>query len=154
MKTSTIIFPIQGENVILAPKKRGFGKGFLNGYGGKKEETDITVEDAAVREFLDESSASCVRGALELVAVIDFYEGEKHIFETHVYFSYLWDGELRETEEMGTPELYPISGVPYDRMWDADKVWLKMAFNGERFRAKSVYNEGMTKQVSFESSPI
>ena len=35
MAIATIIFLVDGENVYLSEKKRGFGVGYLNGYGGK-----------------------------------------------------------------------------------------------------------------------
>jgi hypothetical protein len=49
MKISTIVFPVKEDHIFLANKKRGFGAGFLNGYGGKKQPEDATIEDVAAR---------------------------------------------------------------------------------------------------------
>jgi hypothetical protein len=35
MKIATICFLMKGDTVALSMKKKSFGKGFLNGYGGK-----------------------------------------------------------------------------------------------------------------------
>jgi len=37
MKQTTIIFPIYDDQVLLGMKKRGFGEGKWNGFGGKLE---------------------------------------------------------------------------------------------------------------------
>lgn len=44
-----------GDQVLLAMKKKGFGEGWWNGYGGKVEAGE-TVEAAMVRELREESS--------------------------------------------------------------------------------------------------
>lgn len=76
MKLTTIIFPIQDNYIFLANKKRGFGAGYLNGYGGKKQPDDLTIEDTAVRELQEEAGVRALTQDLEKVAVIEFYEGE------------------------------------------------------------------------------
>ncbi len=43
-----------GDNILLAEKKRGFGVGYWNGYGGKLEDGE-TIEQALVREVKEES---------------------------------------------------------------------------------------------------
>lgn len=39
----------QGGRVLLGEKKRGFGEGYFNGFGGKVEAGE-TVQQAAIRE--------------------------------------------------------------------------------------------------------
>jgi 8-oxo-dGTP diphosphatase len=152
MKISTICYPVIAQSVYLANKKRGFGAGFLNGYGGKKQASDPSIEAAAIREMKEEGGVTALR--LERVAVIDFFEGEIQIFECHVFFCTEWRGAFRESEEMALPEAYPRDAMPYDLMWDADRVWLPLIFHGEKIRARSYYNEGMTKQERFEYEPL
>lgn len=154
MKISTICFPIKDNRVFLSNKKRGFGVGYLNGYGGKKQPEDATIEDTAVREMKEEACVIVAQENLEKVAVIDFFEGDVHIFECHVFFCRDWEGELQETEEMTAPEPYDVNNPPYDRMWDADRTWLPLVFSGRKIRAKSCYDEGMNRQKSFEHEPL
>jgi 8-oxo-dGTP pyrophosphatase MutT (NUDIX family) len=148
MKISTIVFLVQNNQIFLADKKRGFGAGFLNGYGGKQQPEDTTIEDTAARELKEE--AGVIAQELEKVAVIEFYEQETLIFECHVFFCRSWNGELEESEEMALPQGYDITNVPYDRMWDADRVWLPLICSGQKIKAVSVYNKGMSKQESFK----
>jgi 8-oxo-dGTP pyrophosphatase MutT (NUDIX family) len=148
MKISTIVFPVQDNQIFLANKKRGFGAGFLNGYGGKKQPEDKTVDDTAVRELREEAGIEAKE--LEKVAVIEFFEEESPVFECHIFFCRSWTGEFKETEEMAFPQAYDISNVPYDKMWDADRVWLPLVCAGQKIKAVSIYNKGMTKQESFK----
>ena len=154
MKISTICFPIKGDGgrrrVILATKKHKVGIGLLNGYGGKLDPTDQSIEDSAAREITEESTVLVDKRDLEKVAIVSFYEESKHLFECHVYFLHQWQGEFRETEEMGAPEEFLLEEVPYDRMMAADKSWLPLVFCGKKIKAVSVYNKGVTEEKSFE----
>ena len=59
-KDYTLVFCIRhnletnNKEVMLGMKKRGFGQGKYNGFGGKLEPNE-TVEEAAVRELEEES---------------------------------------------------------------------------------------------------
>ncbi|MCX6812934.1 MAG: NUDIX domain-containing protein [Candidatus Azambacteria bacterium] len=154
MKISTICFLVQDNQIFLSNKKIGFGVGYLNGYGGKKRPEDATIEDAAIREMKEESGIVATPEDLEKVAVIDFFEGNVQIFECHVFFCHKWKGKFCETKEMAMPRPYDISNLPYDQMWDADKVWLPLVCSGKKIRAKSYYNEGMNRQEKFEYEPL
>src|SRR5690349_5058184 len=85
-----------GENLLLAMKKRGFGIGNWNGYGGKLLPNE-TIEDALVREVEEESTVKLLkyekRGEIQFI----FPEMIHHV---HVYEGLQWDGEPQETEEM------------------------------------------------------
>lgn len=48
MKLSTLCFCLHGDQVLLAMKKRGFGAGKWNGYGGKAAEKEAP-RTAAIR---------------------------------------------------------------------------------------------------------
>lgn len=154
MKISTICFPIQDGKIFLSNKKCGFGVGYLNGYGGKKEETDLTIEDAAIRELKEESGVTVMVDGLEKVAEIDFFEEDNQIFECHIYFCHEWEGDFIETEEMAKPELYELDNLPYDNMWHSDKTWLPLVCSGQRIKAKSFYDRGMKYQVKFEHKKL
>ena len=47
-KVVTLLFVLRPGHVLLGMKKRGFGEGRWNGFGGKVEE-DETIEEAAIR---------------------------------------------------------------------------------------------------------
>ena len=48
IKTLTLVLVRQGQNVLLGMKKRGFGVGRWNGFGGKVEKQE-TILDSAKR---------------------------------------------------------------------------------------------------------
>ena len=154
MKISTIVFPVKDNKIFLANKKRGFGTGFLNGYGGKQQPEDSTIEHTAVREMEEEGGIVASLEDLEKVAVINFFEEDNEIFECHIFFCHNWRGEFQETEEMSAPQAFDILNPPYDKMWDADRVWLPLVCSGQKIRAISRYNKGMSKQESFDYKPL
>ncbi|MEK7542802.1 MAG: NUDIX domain-containing protein, partial [Patescibacteria group bacterium] len=116
MKITTISFLKSGDSVYLSDKKRGFGTGYLNGYGGKMMEGE-SVDGAAIRELREEAGLIASSENLQKVAVIDFFDGDEHIFECHVFFVSKWEGELKESEEMAYPQLYMCANLPYEKMW-------------------------------------
>ena len=99
LRQTTLCFLINNDEILLAMKKRGFGKDRWNGVGGKLK-LGKGMEQAAIREAKEEICATLKE--IEVRAVLDFY------FPLHpdwsqrviVYFSENWDGEPMETEEM------------------------------------------------------
>ena len=53
MLHTTLIILKKDDEILLGLKKRGFGKGRLNGVGGKLEPGE-TIEEAAIRETEEE----------------------------------------------------------------------------------------------------
>ena len=53
-KVLTLLMVVRDGSVLLGEKKRGFGEGFYNGFGGKVEEGE-TVEEATLRELEEEA---------------------------------------------------------------------------------------------------
>ena len=49
-KLLTLLFVLKPGKVLLGYKKRGFGEGRWNGFGGKVQR-DETIEEAAVRYY-------------------------------------------------------------------------------------------------------
>lgn len=153
MKITTICFFFQDNGVYLSEKKRGFGKGYLTGYGGKASEGE-TVEDSAIREIKEEAGTIIHRNDLDRVAIIDFFEADEYLFECHVFFIKRWDGDFQESEEMAFPDIYKLSEIPYDRMWKSDIHWMPLIFSGKRIRAVARYKKGMQDTDSFEYYPL
>lgn len=68
----TNCFIVDSGKVLLGLKKRGFGKGKWNGFGGKPQGNE-TIEQAARREVWEEVKIKL--GGLEKVGILEF-EGE------------------------------------------------------------------------------
>ncbi len=131
MKKVTICFCVRDEKVLLALKKHKIGAGWLNGYGGKVEESDSTIVSSARRELQEEASIDAELSAFSQVAHIEFrFEGEPR-FEGFIFFVSEWQGDPAESDEMGPPEWYPVDSLPEDKMWMGDRVWLPRLLRGE-----------------------
>lgn len=82
-------------------KKRGFGQGRWNGFGGKLEENE-TIEEAAKREVLEE--AGLVVKELEKRGILTFeFSDDQETLEVHIYKIHNYEGEIIESEEMRPP---------------------------------------------------
>lgn len=110
-------------------KKRGFGEGKWNGFGGKVEQGE-SLEDAARRELKEEA---CIEvGELEKAGELLFeFEGDDEQLEVHVFLTDEFSGMPCETEEM-RPEWFPIREIPYERMWLDDPHWLPFVLSGKK----------------------
>jgi 8-oxo-dGTP diphosphatase len=50
-----------------------------------------------------------------------------------------FDGELCETHE-AAPRWTPLDGIPYERMWEDDALWLPLLLKGVRFRGFFIFD--------------
>ena len=133
------------KKILLAMKKRGFGKGRWNGVGGKidLEKGDKTVLCSAIRET-DEEIGVKIKNP-EIVAVMDFHfpevPKEKDFDQqVHVFLVKDWKGEPIETEEMA-PKWFNLDKIPFDQMWDDDKHWLPHVLEEKKLKAKFVFDK-------------
>ncbi len=148
-KIMTLCLIVKDDSVLLGMKKRGFGSGRWNGFGGKLHEGE-SVEDAAKRETTEE--CGIVIQTMERVGIHEFeFEKERGaILEVHVFRVDAFSGEPEETEEM-RPEWFGFSDIPYDTMWPDDRYWLPLFLAGKKFRTKFLFGEGdnvLEKEVS------
>lgn len=129
MRQGTICFLRRGSRLVLATKKRGFGAGHLNGYGGKLHFGE-TPKASAVREIGEESGVRVNERDLIPAGCLQFFIGGEPIFENFLFLVDAWEGEPIETEEM-RPEWIAIDAIPYDRMWGADRLWIPLVLQGK-----------------------
>lgn len=132
------------QGVYLATKKRGFGAGYLNGYGGKVTD-DETPRQTAQREVQEEGGIRIGVEDLEERGTIDFFEGETLLWTCHLFYLTKWEGDFSETEEMGKATYYPYNQIPYDQMWEGDQAWFPQYLEGNIHHATAHYTEGMQR---------
>lgn len=149
MKVATLCYLVKDNQVLLALKKQRFGKGFLNGYGGKVEQGE-TPEIAVAREIKEEAGVEIDPQSLEKVGIVDFFEVDSHLFECHIFFAHAWSGVPTETEEMGEPQWFLWKSLPIDKMWKGDRQWLPLIFSGKKIHGKAYYSAGMKEVDRFE----
>jgi len=138
--TLCLVIKQQEGLILLGMKKRGFGIGKWNGFGGKVSQGE-GIEEAARRELLEESGLQAL--SMEKVAELEFNFPYKPEWDQkgHVFFVKKWKGEPRQTEEM-SPKWFAMKEIPIEKMWDDDKYWLARVLKGEKLSAKFVFGEG------------
>ena len=136
-KILTLCIIYKHPHVLLGMKKRGFGAGKWNGFGGKVELGE-NIEDAARREVYEEAGIS-VRN-MKKMGIIEFeFKGDPQILEVHIFKCADIEGELQESDEM-KPQWFDVSEIPFQKMWADDEHWLPMALAGKRFRGKFFFD--------------
>lgn len=83
-KVYTLAFLLKEGEICLALKKRGFGEGNWNGFGGKLE-GDESVSFASVREIQEESGVLVNENDLNKVAIVDFFFTDGKHLEVHTF---------------------------------------------------------------------
>ncbi|XP_049950375.1 oxidized purine nucleoside triphosphate hydrolase-like isoform X3 [Schistocerca serialis cubense] len=102
-KLLTLVIVQRDREILLGLKKRGFGKGKWNGFGGKVEPGE-TIQCAAARELQEESGLTAID--LEHVGVIEFeFVGDMTILEVHVFKTHKWSGNVSESDELTVPPM-------------------------------------------------
>ena len=142
MRDVTLILPMHDGRLLLGVKKRGFGVGKLNGFGGKLNEGETIVE-AAARELFEEVGIEVFADDLKKVAELTFlfpHAEEDWDQVVHFYTVNSWRGEPVESEEMGC-EWHSVDEIPFDRMWDDDKHWLPRVLAGKFVKGKFSFGE-------------
>lgn len=149
-KIFTLCIVHQHPNVLLGMKKRGFGKGKWNGFGGKVEKNE-SIDDAAIREVQEESGI--IVRELEKVGVLDFeFKDKEGILEVHIFHIDKFEGEIKETEEM-KPKWFHINEIPYKDMWHDDKYWFPLFFEREKFKGRFLFDT-MDNIIDYELSVV
>ncbi|XP_063234738.1 oxidized purine nucleoside triphosphate hydrolase-like [Bacillus rossius redtenbacheri] len=135
----TLVLVRKANKILLGLKKRGFGEGKWNGFGGKVEAGE-TILEAAKREVREECSLEV--DSLEKVGVLQFeFLGQPPALEVHVFGTSSFTGEPVDTEEM-SPKWFSIGEVPFDRMWPDDRIWFPMYLGEKKFQGHFLY-EGL-----------
>jgi 8-oxo-dGTP diphosphatase/2-hydroxy-dATP diphosphatase len=131
------------DRVLLGMKKRGFGAGRWNGFGGKVEAGE-TIENAAKREIQEEAGVTI--SDIVKTGEIEFeFKGEAQKLEVNIFKAVSYQGEPLETEEM-KPQWFKVSEIPFDQMWPDDIYWMPLFLEGKKFKGKFVF-EGQSKIV-------
>ena len=125
------------SQVLLGMKKRGFGAGKWNGFGGKIEPNE-TLNDAAVREIEEEAGIAVQTSDIERVGIHEFIYVDK-IHEVHVFDVLHYSGGVTETAEM-KPKWFSYDQIPYNEMWEDDKYWMPLYLKGKKFRGRFTFD--------------
>ncbi|KAJ7992404.1 hypothetical protein DPEC_G00278190 [Dallia pectoralis] len=129
-KLLTLVLVVQPGRVLLGMKKRGFGVGKWNGFGGKVQPGE-TIEEAARRELLEESGLTV--DALAKIGNIKFeFVGETEVLDVHIFRADSYNGEPTESDEM-RPQWFDSDKIPFSEMWADDILWFPLMFQKKKF---------------------
>lgn len=132
---ATLMFVVGDEQLLLIRKKRGIGRGKVNGPGGKIDPGETPV-DAAVRETQEELHVTPLNPA----KVGELFFAMTHIpdIHCHVFRATEWEGTATETAE-AVPLWTSFDELPFDEMWEDDRHWLPLMIEGTHFLARFVF---------------
>jgi 8-oxo-dGTP diphosphatase len=133
---ATLVFVIRDEKILLIDKKTGFGKGKVNGPGGKVEPGE-SPEDCAVRECYEELGIRVAN--LRYCGQHRFQFVDGYSLLVWVYSSTEFEGVPTETPE-AKPLWFALDSIPYERMWEDDCLWLPLLLRGERFQGRWLFD--------------
>lgn len=137
LKQLTLLLLRYEGQILLGMKKRGFGAGKYNGFGGKIEPLE-TIQSAAVREMEEESGLRVLDPVL--VGLLDFdFLGSTERLRVHVFTATAYSGVVRESDEM-QPQWFSESAVPFDSMWKDDELWFPLLLSGRNFKGTFLFN--------------
>lgn len=134
---ATLMFIHEGDQVLLIRKKRGFGKGKINGPGGKLD-PDETELECAIRETREELGLTAHNPVKRGELWFQFYDGMA--MHVAVFHARSCEGLCIETEE-ALPLWTPVNAIPFHEMWADDQHWLHRMLTGEEnFLGKFVFD--------------
>ncbi len=144
-KILTLCVIHQHPRVLLGMKKRGFGAGRWNGFGGKVEEGE-SIEEAAIREVKEEVGVDV--NSVQKAGVIEFtFENDPKILEVHIFKCDDFEGKPTESEEM-KPQWFNIVEIPFKQMWSDDLYWFPLFLKNRKFRGHFLFDEPSTAEYS------
>jgi 8-oxo-dGTP diphosphatase / 2-hydroxy-dATP diphosphatase len=138
-KVLTLSYIIDGDRVLLGYKKKGFGQGRWNGFGGKVENGE-SIRVAAAREIKEECGLDAKN--LEAAGIIEFsfIKYPEEVLEVNLFRTAETAGEILESEEM-KPQWFDFDKIPHEEMWDDDQYWLADFLAGKNIKAKFLFDE-------------
>lgn len=135
--TLTLIY--EHPKILLGMKKRGFGEGRWNGFGGKVNPEE-SIEEAAKREIKEEINVQV--SELEKIGMLDFEFQERphEILEVHFFQAKRYHGTPMESEEM-LPQWFHVDDIPYHEMWPDDRFWIPLFLQGKYFGGRVYFKD-------------
>ena len=134
----------EGE-VLLGLKKRGFGEGHWNGFGGKLEEGE-TIEVAAARELREEVGIEAT--SMKKVGILNFsFQSDPKVLEVHVFKITDFVGTPAESEEM-RPQWFKLDEIPFHQMWSDDEFWFPFMLEDRLFRGAFLFDKPSSADYS------
>ena len=140
---ATLCFLVKGNEVLLAEKQKKLGAGFLNGFGGKYEIEDKTIEQTNARE-VEEEVKVIVKSAKKMGEMIFRNPSDDDVLKNmvvHIFIATKWEGDPIETDEMKKIAWYKISDLDYDKFLSADRLFIPQILSGKCVKGIVEYDD-------------
>lgn len=144
---ATLVFVIRDGKILLINKKTGLGKGKINGPGGKVEAGE-SPQDCAIRECQEELKITV--SDLQYCGQHRFQFVDGYSIHVWVYLTSEFEGIPTETVE-AKPLWVALDSIPYEQMWEDDRIWIPMMLRGERFLSRWIFDGD--KMLDYELLP-
>ncbi len=154
MKQTNICFLLKDGWVLLGMKKRGFGMGKWNGFGGKvKDDEDVKI--AVIREIKEEVGVDVAIDDLKEMGTLDFRFQAAPDWDNfcHIFIATAWSGEPSESEEM-RPQWYGMDKLPFDSMWVDDPYWVPLVLSGKKIKGRFLFDDSGKEILNFAVSEV
>ena len=147
---AVILFAMTDDDILLIHKKRGLGHGKINGPGGRVEAGETPYE-AAIRETQEEVGLTTEN--LTEQALLRFIFTNGYSLEVAVFTTRSYSGQIIETDE-ADPFWCRQTEIPYDRMWEDDRVWLPEVLAGRYVSGHFYFDEDTMLESSVSVRPL
>jgi len=146
--TLCLIIDEKYKKILLGMKKRGFGEGKWNGFGGKPKKGE-KFHDAAAREIKEETGLKISKKDINKIGKLNFTFSAKPEWNqiVHLFLAKTWQGSPKESEEM-KPRWFDFKEIPFDKMWEDDKHWMPLILKGKKIQGDFIFekdNESIKK---------
>lgn len=133
---ATLLFVRRDGQVLLIRKKRGLGAGKINGPGGRLDPGETPLQ-CAIREVQEELCVTPTQVHLRGELAFQFTDG--YALFVHVFSAEDCEDEPQETDE-ATPIWTPFGAIPFDEMWEDDRLWFPHLLNDQFFRGRFLFD--------------
>jgi len=130
------VFVVKDRSILLIRKKRGLGAGKINAPGGRLEPGETPLE-AAIRETREEVCITPLDLSYAGVNLFQFVDG--YSIHVHVFKASDFEGDPKETDE-ATPLWASVDEIPYEEMWEDDRLWIPLVLEGVPFSGRYVFD--------------
>lgn len=145
---ATLAYLVRGDEVLLIEKLRGHGAGKVNAPGGHIEVGE-SPEECAIRETYEEVRMAVLEANVR--ATLRFHDTENGFnMLGYALVATRFTGEPQSTSE-AVPFWSRIDAIPFERMWEDDRLWVPRILAGERLACEFIFaNDVLQKHAIVE----
>ncbi|MFH1311036.1 MAG: 8-oxo-dGTP diphosphatase [Nanoarchaeota archaeon] len=149
-RIETVAIVQRNPRILLGMKKKRFGKGKYNGFGGGVKKGEKETE-AVIRECEEEVNIEIINPE-KMGEILFKFQSQEQNHLVYFFRARRYLGTPKESEEM-IPQWFNINKIPYNQMWEDDKYWLPKLLNGQKFKGDFLFNAN-NKIVKFNLEDI